>query len=69
MKKTITVSKDGFIELEKFKDYVDISKVVYYQLEPRGKNLILSFYDGNKKILRSPINEQEVDLVRLPFWT
>lgn len=51
---------DQFLKLEDFKDFVDISKVVYYELEPlttvegqNTKGLSLKFYDKDKKLIKS----------------
>jgi hypothetical protein len=61
---TVKVNKtkngDGFIQLEQFKDLVDISKVKYYTLEVTddyteeqdSRSLILRFFDKNKKQIK-----------------
>jgi hypothetical protein len=49
---TITVPKSGFITLEKFKEMVDISKIVYYSLDEEDGNLKLRFYDKNKRLIK-----------------
>lgn len=44
-------SKDGFIDIQEFKDLFDISKIDSYKLTSvENKNLILEFFDkdGNK---------------------
>lgn len=63
--KTIKVQKDqktgdAFLKIEDFKDMVDISKVVFYELKPlsviKGDNttgLSLKFYDKNKKLIKT----------------
>lgn len=52
-------SGDAFLMLEDFKDIVDTSKVVYYELETlsviKGKNtegLSVKFYDKDKNLLK-----------------
>jgi hypothetical protein len=52
-------SGDYFLMLEDFKDIVDTSQVVYYELEPlsviKGKNtegLSVKFYDKDKNLLK-----------------
>lgn len=47
-------SKEYYLDLEDFKDIVDISKVVYYKIKfKKDKSLILSFYDKNKKKIKA----------------
>jgi hypothetical protein len=53
MKTVIAVNKDGTVSLNKFKDILNIAKVVYYKVkENKDKTLILSFYDKNKKKIK-----------------
>lgn len=45
---------DGFIDLEEFKDMIDISKVHSYKIvELGGQALSIEFYDKNGKIIKS----------------
>ncbi len=47
-------SKEYYLDLEDFKDIVDISKVVYYKIKfKKDKSVILSFYDKNKKKIKA----------------
>lgn len=47
---TVTVGEDGFIPLETFKDFVDITKVKYYDFKiNKDKTVTVLFYDKNKK--------------------
>jgi hypothetical protein len=60
VKVTKTKNGDGFIQLEQFKDLVDISKVKYYTLEVTedytekqdSRSLVLRFFDKNKKQIK-----------------
>lgn len=47
---------DGFINIEEFKDIVDITKVKYYKLMPVGQeSLSIQFYDNKGNILRKKL--------------
>jgi len=50
---TITVGPDGTIPIEAFKNVLNIKRVVYYELEPEGKNLRITFFDKNKKLIKA----------------
>lgn len=53
MKKNIYVDKEGFIDLNLFKEFVDVSKVKFYTLKTnKDKTLHLKFYDKNKKLIK-----------------
>lgn len=50
--KTDPKTKECFLNLKDFKNFVDVSKVVYYEFdETDSKNLTLRFFDKNKKLL------------------
>lgn len=58
--KTDKKTGDAFLMLEDFKDIVDVSKVVYYELEPlttvegnNTKGLSLKFYDKDKNLIKT----------------
>lgn len=55
---SIKVSKSGHVSLDTFKDFLDISKVIYYSLKHKDGNLTLKFYDKNKKLVK-PYKENE----------
>jgi hypothetical protein len=51
---TVNQSEDGqaYLNLEDFKDFYDIDKVVYYDFENiENKALIVKFYDKNKELV------------------
>lgn len=57
MKTAITIKKsdDGehYIDINDFKDIVDIDKVEYYKLESKDDGtLIVTFYDNDKNIIK-----------------
>lgn len=46
----MTADGDGCIPLAVFKDVLDISQVVYYELTPKDENqLVLKFFDKDQK--------------------
>lgn len=49
----IKVDSDGAVNLEEFKDWLDINRVVYYNLKHKkdGK-LIIKFYDKKRKLIK-----------------
>lgn len=55
MKKIINVNKDEsgdqYFILNDFADIIDVSKVVYYNLEKSNEKLILTFFDKEKNQL------------------
>lgn len=52
--KVIQIDKDGCIDLDEFKRYVDITRVVYYKVWTRKDgSLRIRFYDKNHKWIRS----------------
>jgi hypothetical protein len=55
----ITVSKDGYIDLERFKTMVDISQVVYYDFKYKGDHLTLKFYNKDKELIKPYANQKE----------
>ena len=63
---TITVPKSGLIPLEALEKLIDISKVVYYDLEEKDGIIKLKFYDKNEKLVKpyGEENEKEVKKVR-----
>lgn len=55
--KTVKIQKtengDGFIDLKEFSDFVDVSKVKYYELvNPTEKTLMIKFFDENKEEIK-----------------
>lgn len=56
--KTDESSGDGYIDLKEFSDFVDISKVASYSLDPvldenkKPQGLILKFFDADGKELK-----------------
>lgn len=53
MANLITVEEGGFVNLSDFKDVVDISKVVYYDIKlKKDDTLLIKFYDKRKKLVR-----------------
>lgn len=53
MSKTVTVSMDGFLYLNEFSNFINIDRVVFYNLKVgKNKALKIKFYDKNKKIIR-----------------
>lgn len=49
---TITISKEGFVNIKKFKTLLDITKVVYYSLKEKDGSIHLMFYDSNRKVIK-----------------
>jgi hypothetical protein len=60
MSKIINITDEGFVSLEAFKDFLDISKVSYYDLKVTDGILVLKFYDKNRRLIR-PYKENEND--------
>jgi len=55
---TIKVPSTGKVLLSKFKNLIDISKVVYYSLDiNEDKTLTLKFFDKNKKLIKPKENK------------
>ena len=54
MAKTITVKEGGFVALRDFKHWIDVSKVVYFNLkhDKKENTLKIKFYDAKKKLVR-----------------
>lgn len=51
--KTVTVDEKGQIDIQVFKDFVDISKVEYYNFKLNDdKTLSLTLYDKDKKLIK-----------------
>lgn len=49
----LTINKDGFLKIEDFKYFVDISKVMFYSFtEKSDGSLLLKFYDKNRKLIK-----------------
>jgi hypothetical protein len=48
---TFTIPESGVIPIDYFKDLLDISKIVYYDLEEKNGVLKLRFYDSKKKLI------------------
>ena len=48
----ITIPESGFVPIEYFKDFLDISKILFYSLEEKDGTLVLKFYDKNRKLLK-----------------
>ena len=48
----ITIPESGEINIELFKDLIDISKVSYYHLEVINGIIKLQFYDSEKKFIK-----------------
>ncbi len=53
--KSDPVTKESYLDVQDFSDYVDTKKVKYYTLETIHDDsdiaLILKFYDKNKKVI------------------
>lgn len=50
---TVTVGKNGFIPLDTFAEFIDVTKVKFYDLKVnKDKTLTVKFYDKNKKKLK-----------------
>lgn len=59
----IKVQEDGFVNLDEFKNLLDISLVVYYKLTiKKDKTISLKFYDKNKKLIK-PYNRKVYQLI------
>lgn len=53
MAKTITVQAGGFVNIEDFKEFIDINKIAYYEFKlGTNKTITLKFYDKKKKLIR-----------------
>jgi hypothetical protein len=48
---TITVPENGEIDIEVFKNLLDISKIEWYNLEDKGGYLAITFYDSKRKAI------------------
>ncbi len=58
MSKTIKVDYLGRLHLIDFKEFLDISKVVFYSFKQRkDKTLILKFYDKKKKVIKLSVQK------------
>jgi hypothetical protein len=42
---------DVAIELSQFSEYLDTSKVVYYEVIPENDSLIVRFYDADENLI------------------
>lgn len=52
-KSTIKVNEDGVIYLENLRMFVDIDRVVYYNIKhKKNGNLVIKLYDKKKKLVR-----------------
>jgi hypothetical protein len=50
---TVTIGKNGFIPLDTFSEFIDVTKVKFYDLKVnKDKTLTVKFYDKNKKKLK-----------------
>lgn len=45
-------TKEHYLDINDFKDVVDISKVTYYELETEEGSVFVKFYDKNKKLIK-----------------
>ena len=50
--KVVTVDENGEIPLTEFKEYIDITKVVYYKVVGKKGSAAITFYDKKKKLLK-----------------
>jgi len=48
----ITIPESGELDIELFKDLIDISKISYYYLEEKDGIIKLQFYDSEKKFIK-----------------
>lgn len=49
----IKLDNQGRLKLDEFKNFLDVTKVVYYKLETlKDKTLSLKFYDKNKRLIK-----------------
>ena len=51
VKVTVIADESGSIPIEAFSSFVDISKVVYYDMEFKDGNIILQLFDENKELI------------------
>lgn len=51
-------TKDAYLDLEDFKDLVNIKKVAFYELTETPQGLVLQFFDKNKKLLKLKPNKK-----------
>jgi hypothetical protein len=56
----INVSESGFVDIEHFKDFIDISRVSYYNLKQNGDIITLTFYDSKKKLIKPYMESKNV---------
>lgn len=55
--KTIAVGKDGEIDIQQFKDYVDVSKIEFCTLEEVDGTVVICFYNKDQNPL--PVSNAE----------
>jgi hypothetical protein len=53
IKTHLTENGDIAIELSEFSEYVDTSKVVYYEVVPENDSLIVRFYDADENLIHT----------------
>ena len=54
----LKIGKDGFVALDHFNIFLDITRVEYYDLkESKDGTLILKFYDKNEKLIKLKRNK------------
>ena len=59
--KIITVDKDGIVLLSCFRDWLDISKVEFYNMKiNKDKTITVKFYDKKKKLVK-PYRENDCE--------
>jgi hypothetical protein len=53
MSKTIKIGMDGFVLIEEFSGWIDVSKVKFYSLTfNEDKSIVVKFYNKNKKLVK-----------------
>lgn len=59
----VKVQESGFVNLDDFKNLLDISLVVYYKITTKkNKTITLKFYDKDKKLVK-PYNRKVYQLI------
>jgi hypothetical protein len=48
-------TKEAYLDIMDFKDIVDVSKIVYYELDGTGDTLKLTFFDKDQQVV--PVKE------------
>jgi hypothetical protein len=51
--KIIVVDDGGFVDIDQFKEYLDVEKIYYYVVKlNKDKTITLKFYDKKKKLVK-----------------